>query len=104
MPLALNAEPGALAAWPGVSGAVGLPHVWFGWPVVCVAVVAFWWVAVVFWVTAAVWSCIELLRMLMWTASRAALKPPVTGGPANAATERLAETAQAARAAARDRG
>lgn len=33
MPLGLKAEPCADAAWPGVFGAVGLPQLWFGWPV-----------------------------------------------------------------------
>jgi hypothetical protein len=29
----LNAEPGAVLAWPGVLGAVLLPQDWLGWPV-----------------------------------------------------------------------
>jgi hypothetical protein len=33
LPLGLNAEPGAVLAWPGVVGAVVLPHDWLGWPV-----------------------------------------------------------------------
>ena len=33
MPDALNAEPRANAAFPGVLGAVALPHVWLGCPV-----------------------------------------------------------------------
>jgi hypothetical protein len=56
----LNAEPVALAACPGVSGAVELPHVWFGWPVACVAVVAFWLVA--FWLMAAVFVVAAVVR------------------------------------------
>ncbi len=30
----LNADPGALGAFPGPFGAVSDPHVWFGWPLV----------------------------------------------------------------------
>jgi hypothetical protein len=70
-----------LDACPGVSGAVVLPHVCLGWPVVWVAVVAFWLVGAVFWVGAIIRAGIELCTMR---------------GPASTANESPSDTAPAA--------
>lgn len=97
VPLGLKAEPRALAAWPGVSGAVALPQLWLGWPVRCVVVAAF--AAVVGFATVVGFAAVETVAGVFTLIGARA-----TGGPAMATSERLADARKAATAAVNLRG
>jgi hypothetical protein len=98
VPLGLKAEPRAVAALPGVSGAVALPQLWFGCPVRCVVAVD---LAVTAGLVVAAGRVVAVGADAVGTRAGAftLIGARTVGGPASAVSERLADARKAARAA-----
>jgi hypothetical protein len=100
--LGLKAEPRADAALPGVSGALALPQLWFGWPVRCVVVDFVVTVGLV--VVAALVAAVGVEAVGIRAGAFILNGARAIGGPASAVSERLADARKAVTAAVIRRG